>query len=136
MTYPTPILVNLPWGFYGEKYQNRKSMDAAVRAYLEDLDSNFHWNPSEIVYPFRQIAILHEYWVFGEDGEAEEEKEEILVLESEALEGFTALDLLWQTHNAVVVHLNSVDHHFFEGFHLLEGEEHEDMPLYYISLGS
>ena len=78
-------------------------------------DVALRWNPTELVLPNIKTITL---WYEGLDEEAEALDEKSIELKTENPVGFSALDLLYTIHNAVVTEMNEIDHHFFEGITL------------------
>jgi hypothetical protein len=130
--YPKELMTDLNWGFYGGKYESREKFICEVTDYNNNLDNE--WIPDEIVLSHANVTIQYSWWDEGEDDDIEED----FNLVSDSQLGFTAAELLYKIHNHVVDKLEDVDHHFFEGLTLFEGENYSNPNalLYFLNQGS
>lgn len=126
MQYPQNLLSDLCWTFVGTKFEDQEVFNQAVQKYqLEicpDEEIELRWKPDERLLPdIKRVELLYE----GVDWEVNALDEKTLTLTSDDEKGFTALELLFKIHNAVVEELNDIDHHFFEGITLsaVEGDQ-------------
>lgn len=129
--YPTTIMDEVRWAFYGGQYATIEEFVKAVQEYHEELDTAKEWQPEEMVLRCKEVTIQYEYW----DEEEDEETEEDFRLTADG-DSFTAKELLFKIHNRVVEHLEDEDRHFFEGLSLYKEAALEDSPLYFLGLGS
>lgn len=129
---PQKVMSKVLWDFSGEAYTDREEFSAVLRQYQIDILDADVWQPEQVVLPLAHVRVLFRYWVVEEDDEANVE------VELQASNGLTltALDVLFQIHNAAVEKLRNDDHRFFEGIHLV-AEPADGMPAYYhMHLGS
>jgi hypothetical protein len=89
------------------------------------------WDPQELVLKSPRVKIRHERWDDDENGEAET----VIELSTRNPTGFTASELVFKMHNAVVEYLRDMDHKFYERL-VLDEDASGDVPLYEIMLGS
>ena len=128
---PRLIMNRVAWSLTGQPYTDRAAFEADVRQYhIDILDSDERWKPDELVIPAPRIGVAYE----GLDEQAMALDERYMELDAASPEGFTALDLLFQVHNAVVEELSKIDHHFFEGFSL--SSTGSEIPCYRLHQGS
>lgn len=128
--FPNKIMHDVYWSFFGEKYQSRSEFDAEVRQYQIEISGIDNWQPDEVVLQFPRIRI--EY--FRDEGGFE--YEDFIEIESDNGEFFTAGELLFKVHNAVVEQLREINHHFFEGFALESIRSRDNLPVYHLCQGS
>ena len=62
--------------------------------------------------------------------------EPVVTLTADDGASFTAGELLFKLHNAVVEHLRENDHHFFEGLTLTGWDQDGKVPVYQLGQGS
>ena len=124
------IMADTIWSFIGEKFRDRTAFSDEVREYHLDIDGEDSWKPEEVVLDAPRVQVAYEYW----DDEGEE-LEALLDLTAANAKNFTALDLLFQLHNATVEHLRDNDHHFFEGLDV-EAEQTDGVLRATLWLGS
>ena len=128
--FPQKIMYDLYWSFHGEKYQSRRKFDEEVRQYQIEITGIDSWENNEIVLRSPRVRI--EYFRL----ENRFYHEELIAIESDNGEFFTAVELLFKVHNAVVEHLRELNHHFFEGFDLKSIRSQDNLPLYHLCQGS
>jgi len=129
---PQKVMPKVLWDFSGEAYANREEFSAVLRRYQIDILGADVWQPELIVLPLVRARVLFHYWVAEADDEASAEVE----LQASDGHAITALDVLFQIHNAAVEKLRDDDHRFFEGIHLV-AEPADGMPAcYHMHLGS
>jgi uncharacterized protein (TIGR02996 family) len=129
---PQRLLEGIYWSFVGKPFAAQADFDAAVgRGQVEIIWEN-NWNPGEIVLPHPRVSVRYMCWEGGR------QLRPVLDLTSDNGEFFTAGELLFKIHNAVVEQLRQIDHHFFEGLVREQGEgsRGEEPPLYRMRQGS
>lgn len=127
---PTSIMRDILWSFMGDPMEDRDAFSEAVRQYHLNIRDEDVWEPDQVVLQCPEMRLQYRYW------EEAEEKEGLLTIQSDNGMSFTAVELLHKVHNAVVEQLREIDHHFFEGFSLLEQRTEGQSPLYRLSQGS
>jgi hypothetical protein len=127
---PKEILGDVLWSFVGGRFADRAAFDAAVRQYQIDIRSKDTWRPSEVVIPGSKLRLVYECW------EGDKQIEPVIELSSDSGASFTASELLFKIHNAVVEQLRGMDHHFFEGLVPHSRQIADQPPLYELNLGS
>ena len=127
---PTGLLEDVCWSFTGERFTDRAAFDDAVRQYQTDITNKDTWRPDEVVLPCPRVRIRYE--CFDED---ENEIEPVVELVSDNGVSFSAGELFFKIHNAVVEQLRDLDHSFFEGLSRVR-QRSAEVPLYEVSLGS
>ncbi len=128
---PEEIMGDTLWSFAGDTYDTRAEFSDEVREYHLDIEGEDTWRPDEVVLPVPRVKVSYEYW--NDDGDEEEAE---LDLTAENGKNFTALDLLFQIHNAVVERLRDMDHHFFEGLEVESAPDGDGIPRALLWLGS
>ncbi|MCC6123737.1 MAG: hypothetical protein IT426_02140 [Pirellulales bacterium] len=129
-TTPKPLMVNILWCFSGSPFNDRVSFDEAVRKFqIKIRKGEDEWQPEQIVLRYPRIRIQYMCW------QGDDQIEPILELVSDNGEYFTAGELLFKIHNAVVDQLSQIDHKFFEGLSLDERGSVQ-VPLYQLGQGS
>lgn len=131
MAYPKSIMRSVLWSFNGERFSDVKAFDAELVQYSIDIQGENRWEPDAVVLDSPTVEVLYEYWDLS--GEEDREVEATLELSAANGKAFTALDLLFQLHNATVENLRGMDHCFFEGLSL---DSDSDKPRYFMYLGS
>jgi uncharacterized protein (TIGR02996 family) len=129
---PQRLLEGIYWSFMGKPFTVQADFDAAVgREQVEVIWEN-NWNPGEIVLPHPRVAVRYMCW------QGDRQLWPVLKLTSDNGEFFTAGELLFKIHNAVVKQLRKIDHHFFEGLVLEQGKDSisDEPPLYRMRQGS
>jgi hypothetical protein len=126
---PTRFLESVCWVFRGTQFTDRTAFEAAVR------DAQFPewgevWRPAEIVLRVPRVRIRPDADWYPSDREPE------VVLTADDGESFSAGELLFKVHNALVADLQELHHQFFEGFSLSGHQEPGQPPLYDMDLGS
>src|SRR3954462_10722247 len=96
---PRELMNGVCWAFRGERYADRAAFDAAVRQYHLDIREEDDWRPDEVGLARNAGRITHETWAEDADGNP------VYELTTNDAEGFTAGELLYQIHNAVVEEL-------------------------------
>lgn len=132
---PQYLLRDVYWSFEGGVLPNVESLSHAVSEQMADSDApGDAWEPDRIVLTRRSVRIKY----FGVVTPDSAEYEENLVVELTAVggTGFTAAELLFQLHNAVVDHMQDADHRYFEGLTLITPGSDTDPPLYEMEQGS
>jgi hypothetical protein len=130
MTLPERVLNGVCRSFIGSPFSSRAVFDSKVRQYQIDICKKDTWRPDQVVIPCPCIRVVYRCW------ERDEQIEPVIELASENGESFTAGDLLFQLHNAVVEHLREIDHHFLEGLVLHSRQVDGKPPLYVLRQGS
>lgn len=126
--YPAELLGGVSWTFRGDKFVTRQTFDTTVAEY-QDPDRGEVWRPREVVLTAPRVRISPDVAWYLTD--------EHPVAEFTADNGvsFTMGELLFKVHNAFVAELRQMDHQYFEGFTLDQGES-GDIPFYGLDLGS
>lgn len=124
---PRHIMAKVSWSFSGSTFD---SIDVFSSEVAESQDSATAWQPKQVVLPLPQVRIAYTH---AHDGEV---VDEVVDLVSSNGRDFTAADLLWQLHNAVVADLRKDDHRYFQGLLLNTGPVAGAPPVYKIWLGS
>ena len=126
---PRTLLSRTFWSYHDrEAYADAAEFDAAVREYQ---DGDGEWTPETRALDATSIRVSY-HGVPSPDAEAYEDY--TVTLSSDDPRGFTHLELFHKLHNAVVAHLNAVDHCFFEGLELQDVEG--GIPHYEMAQGS
>jgi hypothetical protein len=127
---PDAALNKVVWSFTGGRCDDASEFSERVREYQIDILGTDEWAPDEIILPVPQVLIS--YPVDNADGDVE-----TIRLTSANKDAFTALDLLYQIHNAIVESVEHSDHHFNEGLSLNSAPPPElGDALYILNLGS
>jgi uncharacterized RDD family membrane protein YckC len=119
-TLPKEILPGIAWTFNQTKYTSKEKFNEEIKAM-----NNKTWKPDQVVYPKREIRVSLEIpW--------ENPPNDLFqfTFESNNLENFTALDLMYQLTNAVARH-DLGDKRYFEGLWY-----DEQNNKYWVDLGS
>ncbi len=124
------IFDNLGWSFTGAPHSSPESLSSEVRSYQTEVFGEDTWRPDEVVLDWPKILIQFMHW------EGDEQVFPVIELSSSNGKSFTAEDLLFQLHNAVVGKLNLIDHHFLEGLELNSHPIADTPPLYILLQGS
>jgi hypothetical protein len=127
---PEQVLHGLCWSFRGGEYTDRAAFDKEVKQHQIDILERDTWFPDEVVIPCHQIRVVYTYW------QGEEHLDGVVELTSDGVEGFSAGELLFKLHNAVVGPLRENDHCFFEGLSLYFHQTPVKAPLYILHQGS
>jgi hypothetical protein len=127
---PKWVLREVQWSFIGESFTNRARFDYEVCQYQIEIRGEDTWRPNEIVLPCPLVRVVYMCW------EGDEQIEPVVELVSDDGESFTASELLFKVHNAVVGQLRETDHHFLEGFQLHSNQAADRPPLYVLHQGS
>jgi hypothetical protein len=127
---PERVLHGLCWSFRGGEYADRAAFDEEVKQYQIDITGEDTWFPDEIVIPSQKIRVVYMYW------QDEKQLDGLVELTRDGGEGFTAGELLFKLHNAVVGPLREDNHCFFEGLSLHSHQAPEAAPLYVLHQGS
>jgi hypothetical protein len=129
---PNPSLTrtaldNVCWSFVGDTFADRPRFSDEVRQYQIDITGKDSWQPNAIAIPAGLVRVVYSQGGLGDDGQVELSSEQ---------QFFTAGELLFQLHNAVVQQLRDVDQHFFEGLELVSGPSPSAPAIYRLRLGS
>ena len=139
MDYTKELFRDLYWNYIEAPYETAEAFKEALRTYHKSIGykgtyPKIKWDENTINSPKVMIAAivlpLEEY---------EEAREHIETLEAANGKYFTALDLLYQTHNKIGSPiLGDRDNHFFEGFAFAVEEKfgEEKIPVYVLITGS
>jgi len=126
------VLNNFYWSFIGSKYSCQSNFEHTLIDYQVSIQGD-EFNQESLYEPvIIEPSIRVKYWCY----EGETQIEPIIQLSTENGLAFTALELIYQLHNAVVEQLNNIDHHFFEGLELLEEQDGNQPTLYKLRQGS
>ena len=127
---PDTVLPGLCWSFRGGTYADRDAFDRKVRQYQIDTLEKDCWAPQTVVLPCPRVRVAFMYW------QGDDQLDGLLELVSDDGAGFTALELLFKIHNAVVGPLQGDNHCFFEGLGLHSNQAAGKPPLYVLGQGS
>ena len=126
----TVVLEDVCWSFSGAKFADRSTFESELVEYQKDIREIDAWDPSELVILAPKIRVQYMCW------EGDDQIEPIITLTAENGIAFSAGELMFVLHNAVVEQLNEIDHHFFEGLLLSREKEDGKPPLYSLQQGS
>jgi hypothetical protein len=129
-TLPKEVLPRAYWSFSGAPFAERAAFDEKVRQYQMTIGGQDTWQPEQIVIPYPRIRVFYMCW------HGDEQVEPVIELVSDNGEFFTAGELLFKVHNAVVEQLREINHHFFEGLSLHSRQTAGMPPLYVLRQGS
>ena len=116
------ILFEILWRFTSKVYESEEEFSKAVRQYQIDIKKKDSWNPNQIVITEPSILLIR----------GNMSTEAPMSISTKNPQGFTALELLFKTHNLLAGKgIGKDDHHFFEGFNLVAGKN-----VYRVHLGS
>ncbi len=125
------VMQDVCWSFSGAKFADRATFESELIQYQKDIQQIDAWDPSELVVHVPQIRVQYMCW------QDEDQIEPIITLSSENGISFSAGELMFALHNAVVEQLDEIDHHFFEGLLLAKNKEEDGkLPLYILQQGS
>lgn len=127
---PSEVMSEVAWSFTGDVYSGREKFDQKVRKYQADIAGNAEWQPDQVVLPVANARIVYTC------SEGDDDIEKMVDLNSDDGKAFTAGELLYKLHNAVVRQLSAVDRHFFEGLSLNSRPIAYEPPVYVMYLGS
>jgi hypothetical protein len=135
-TFPKQIMLHVIWAFDGKPFASEADCTTAIREHHDDICKRIKrdvaWDPQELVLKSTCVKIRHERW---DDDNEEGEAETVIELSTPNPAGFTAGELMFKMHNAVVEYLRDMDHKFYEGL-VLDEDATGEVPLYEIMLGS
>lgn len=151
------LLNQVVWAFKEKHYSSFKEFNKDVQEYQTSIIGDDElWQPDAIVADFPEIQVCYEAWiknprallknesltvplneVFNDDVDEDEYQEvEILAkLSADNGKNFTASELLMKTHNTLV-NKELGDHVFFEGFEIDDTSSQNEVPTFYVILGS
>jgi hypothetical protein len=127
---PNTVMGDVLWRFDGSRFDDQSHFSYAVRQYQVDVANEDNWSPDKIALSVAKVRVKYRTW------EAGEEIDTMVELSSENGRDFTALELLFKIHNAVVDPLREVEHHFFEGLTLDSKPSTKAPPRYVLNQGS
>lgn len=127
---PRQVLPELCWSFIGPAFSSRSDFEDAVRAYQVLIRKRDDWRPETVVLP--RAAVRVRYQCLRDDELADAE----VLLTSRDGSPFTAGELLFLVHNAVIADLREMNHHFFEGLSLAGHPAAGEPPTYRLEQGS
>jgi hypothetical protein len=128
---PARIMGDVLWAFRGKPFATQKEFEKVVRKYhLDILKSAERWKPNELAVPRGKVRVQYMCWRDGD------QVEPVVLLASDDGKSFSQGELLYKIHNEVIADLRDLDHSFFEGLSLSKSSLKEEVPLYFISLGS
>jgi hypothetical protein len=135
--YPDKIMGNVYWSFIGhEPYYTDVSFEKSVAEYYNKLNIDEAWDSKEIVLNVATVQIQYLYMEYDKEENDFVEVEPMITLKAKNGKYFTALELLYNTHNEVLKNINDTPAHFFEGFMLYEESADKEVPLYFLICGS
>jgi len=118
------------WSFIGSPFPTRAAFEAEARQYQIDITGEDSWRPDEVVIPAPRVAVQYMCW------EGEEQVEPVVEFVADDGRAFTAGEVLFKLHNALVERLRDINHHFFEGLMLSASVATGGVPLYHLVQGS
>ena len=127
---PLRAMGDVCWSFIGSPFVTRDEFDGRVRQYQIRIRKKHSWRPDAVIIPAPRVAVQYRCW------QGDEQVEPIVSLQAEDGAMFSAGELLFKLHNAVVEQLREIDHHFFEGLTLAGWVEDGKVPLYQLRQGS
>lgn len=127
---PLRAMRDVCWSFVGSPFASREEFDARVREYQILIREKDSWRPDAVVLSVPRVAVRYECW------QGDKQIEPVVLLEADDGRAFTAGELLFKVHNAVVEQLREIDHHFFEGLVLAGWDESGRVPRYQLRQGS
>jgi len=127
---PVELLSDVPWSFSGQPHSSCEAFSVAIGEYLSRIGQSGVWNPDALVLAQPKVLVTYSCW------RGDEEFDPVVELTSEGVAGFTASELLFKLHNAVLGDMAETDHHFFEGLRLNSKPVGEVPPLYIVQQGS
>lgn len=126
---PRELLWGVSWTFRGDPFADRAAFDAAV-AEFQNPDRGGVWRPAEVCLRVARVLVTPDvHWYLSDD-------DPVVELMADDGAAFTAGELLFKVHNALVSDLRQMDHKYFEGFSLAGHQEPGLPPLYDLDLGS
>lgn len=128
MELPDTVLEDVGWSFIGGVKSDFESFCHSVHQDQLEIEGNDNWDPAVIVLPVQRVSIMYKPHPFEDDNVAN--------LAAQAERGFSAGELLFKLHNAVVEDLEDRDHHFFEGLTLNSRPVVQVPAVYIMRLGS
>ncbi|NHZ81965.1 hypothetical protein F2P44_22195 [Massilia sp. CCM 8695] len=130
MANPKTLMRDCCWSFSGSIFTDRKVFEAEFEAYQKDIRGIASWDPGHLELQAPQIRVQYECW------EGDDQIEPIVTLSAADGVAFSAGELMFLLHNAVVEQLDDIDHHFFEFLTLASQQENGTPPLYRLDCGS
>lgn len=127
---PDVLMPGVLWSFVGDTHLTRDGFVTAIQDHERQVRGAVSWQPDRIVFRAPRIAVQYMCW----DGD--DQIEPLVELASDNGEYFTAAELLFKVHNAVVVQLRDIDHHFFESFEFSGVRESDGVAEYTLQQGS
>jgi hypothetical protein len=127
---PRGVMIGVSWSFGAPTFGTREAFEESVRAYQVQIRGEDTWNPDEVVIPRPQVKVMYRTWIRGKEAEP------VVELLADNGASFTAGELLFKVHRAVADNLRKRDHKFFWGFRLSGDPGINEVPLYYMRLGS
>jgi hypothetical protein len=127
---PERVLYGVYWSFRGGHFADLATFNEQVRQYQVDIGGEDTWSPDEIVIPCPRIRVAYVCW------RGEEQLGPVVQLTSDDGEAFSAGELLFKVHNAVVGPLEGDNHCFFEGLTLHSPPSRGKPPVYVLMQGS
>lgn len=124
---PHDILPGLAWSFIGGQYDDVAQFADEVSDSLAEIGAA-SWAPEALVLAAPRLMVS--YRNDSESGQG------LIDLRCEDGKAFTARELLFQIHNAIVDEVEDLDHHFFEGLRLKSLPVVDAPPVYALRLGS
>jgi hypothetical protein len=133
---PTTLLDEVAWDFEGRApFTERAGFDAALGQYRhehgpDEPPDGDAWVSSRLVLAAPRLVLE-----FFADPVDQPPGTQRTLLASDSVAGFEAGELLFKVHNAVVGHVATAHHHWFEGL-TLQGVDNEGVPVYSLIGGS
>lgn len=125
---PNSLFDDVDWSFIGGTESDFNRFCEMVRRDQIEISGNEDWNPKELVLPASSVRVYFRCHPLEEDQSVD------LVSSGEV--GFSAGELLFKLHNAVVDDLDDRDHHFLEKLRLNSQPVAGAPAAYVLELGS
>jgi hypothetical protein len=127
---PERVMGEVLWSFNSAPFADRAAFDARVRQYQIMIRKEDTWQPGRVVLPCGRIRLGYTCRQGGE------QVFPVVELTSDDGTSFTAGELLFKVHNAVVEQVREIDHRYFEGLSLTGRPAPGEVPLYHLLQGS
>lgn len=132
---PHTVLADIYWAFRGDTYSSLDEFENSVADYHKALNMQVNWHPAETVIEKPRVRVSYMCWKVDDQSEDDDQVDMVVDLAADNGQSFSAAELLFKLHNAVVNNLRDDDHQFFEGLRLLSPEK-DTPPTYSMHLGS
>jgi hypothetical protein len=125
---PPTLLRWVVWTISGEAYEDRSTFENEVHEFHPECNAT-NWRPAEVVLRVPRLFVTTDiHRILGLEPPMVE-------LTADDGHAFTAGELLFKIHNALLDELRDTDHVFFEGLALVM-QMRDEPPIYEVVLGS